>query len=97
MIHQYRPGLPWMTCAATIVAAAFACCGVAQDRAQLSDGSGARDPLPAGVIVGSEGKGLFTGAGVPPGNAPIFAARDGAVPPGAVSYTHLTLPTILRV
>src|ERR1700735_2386075 len=49
---------------------------------QLSTGRGARDPLPAQVIVGSEGKGLFTSAGVPPGNTPIFAARDGAVPAG---------------
>src|SRR5580658_6409982 len=49
---------------------------------QLSTGRGARDPAPAQVIVGSEGKGMFTGAGVPPGNTPIFAARDGAVPPG---------------
>jgi len=34
------------------------------------------------VIVGSEGKGLFTGAGIPEGNTPIFAAKDGAVPRG---------------
>jgi hypothetical protein len=34
------------------------------------------------VIVGSEGKGLFTGAGIPEGNTPIFAAKNGAVPPG---------------
>ena len=32
--------------------------------------------------MGSEGKGMFTGAGVPAGNTPIFAARDGAVPGG---------------
>ena len=25
---------------------------------------------------------MFTGAGVPPDNMPIFAARDGATPPG---------------
>ena len=49
---------------------------------QTDSGRGARDPLPARVIVGSEGKGLFTGAGVPPGNTPVFAARDGAVPAG---------------
>ena len=50
--------------------------------AQTSVGRGARDPLAAQVIVGSEGKGLFTGAGIPEGNTPIFAARDGATPPG---------------
>src|SRR5215831_16384785 len=50
--------------------------------AQTSVGRGARDPLQPEVIVGSEGKGMFTGAGIPPGNTPIFAARDGAVPKG---------------
>ncbi len=50
--------------------------------AQPSVGRGARDPLVPEVIVGSEGKGLFTGAGIPEGNTPIFAAKDGAVPPG---------------
>jgi hypothetical protein len=45
-------------------------------------GRGARDPLVPDVIVGSEGKGLFTGAGIPEGNMPIFAAKDGAVPRG---------------
>jgi len=45
-------------------------------------GRGARDPLVPQVIVGSEGKGLFTGAGIPEGNTPIFAAKDGAVPRG---------------
>ena len=49
---------------------------------QPSLGRGARDPLVPDVIVGSEGKGLFTGAGIPEGNTPIFAAKDGAVPPG---------------
>ncbi|HJR69255.1 MAG TPA: hypothetical protein VKA43_04385 [Gammaproteobacteria bacterium] len=49
---------------------------------QPSAGRGARDPLVPAVIVGSEGKGLFTGAGIPEGNTPIFAAKDGAVPPG---------------
>jgi hypothetical protein len=43
---------------------------------------GARDPLQPEVIVGSEGKGMFTGAGVPEGNMPIFAARDGDTPAG---------------
>ena len=50
--------------------------------AQPSVARGARDPLVPSVIVGSEGKGLFTGAGIPEGNTPIFAAKDGAVPPG---------------
>jgi hypothetical protein len=50
--------------------------------AQTSSGRGARDPVQVDVIVGAEGKGLFTGAGIPPGNTPIFAAKDGATPPG---------------
>jgi hypothetical protein len=49
---------------------------------QPSVGRGAADPLRPDVIVGSEGKGLFTGAGIPEGNTPIFAAKDGAVPAG---------------
>lgn len=36
------------------------------------------------VIVGSEGKGMFTGAGIPPGNMPIYPAKDGARPPARV-------------
>jgi len=47
-----------------------------------SVGRGAPDPLQAATIVGSEGKGLYTGAGVPADNHPIYAARDGAVPAG---------------
>jgi hypothetical protein len=50
--------------------------------AQSNIGRGARDPLVVDVIVGSEGKGMFTGAGIPPGNTPIYAAKDGATPPG---------------
>jgi hypothetical protein len=59
-------------------------CLVAQPGAygQTSAGRGARDPLRPDVIVGSEGKGLFTGAGVPAGNMPIYSAKDGAVPAG---------------
>jgi len=49
---------------------------------QSSVGRGAAEPLQVDVVVGSEGKGMFTGAGVPPDNMPIFAARDGATPPG---------------
>lgn len=51
-------------------------------QAQTSVGRGARDPLIADDIVGSEGKGYYTGEGIPEGNTPIFAARDGATPPG---------------
>jgi len=49
---------------------------------QKSVGRGAPDPMQVDVIVGSEGKGMFTGAGVPTDNMPIFAARDGATPAG---------------
>jgi hypothetical protein len=50
--------------------------------AAQSAGRGAPDPLVPEHIVGSEGKGYWTGAGVPPGYPPIFAARDGDVPAG---------------
>ncbi len=50
--------------------------------AQQSVGRGAPDPLRADAIVGSEGKGMFTGAGIPPDNMPIYAAANGDVPPG---------------
>lgn len=50
--------------------------------AQQSVGRGAPDPFVPADIVGSEGKGYWTGAGVPPGYPPIFAARDGDVPAG---------------
>ena len=49
---------------------------------QTSMSRGARDPLQVDVIVGSEGKGLFVGAGIPEGNMPIFAAQNGDTPPG---------------
>ena len=45
-------------------------------------GRNAPDPLVPEHIVGSEGKGYFVGAGIPEDNAPVFAARDGAVPDG---------------
>jgi hypothetical protein len=45
-------------------------------------GRGAPDPLQPDVIVGSEGKGYFTQAGIPDDNMPVYAARDGATPPG---------------
>jgi hypothetical protein len=65
----------WLAVAVCFAAAPFA-------SAQKSIGRGARDPLQVDVIVGSEGKGMFTGAGIPPGNTPIYAAKDGAVPQG---------------
>src|SRR3990172_2098839 len=49
---------------------------------QTSVGRGAPDPPRADDIVGSEGKGYYTGEGIPEGNTPIYAARDGATPPG---------------
>ncbi|MDY6984384.1 MAG: hypothetical protein SV422_14960, partial [Pseudomonadota bacterium] len=55
---------------------------ITQAHAQQSAGRGAPDPLVPEHIVGSEGKGYFTGAGIPPDNMPIVAARDGAVPSG---------------
>jgi len=68
--------------AALILAGAIASHAGSPAWSQTATGRGAPDPLPAQVIVGSEGKGMFTGAGVPPGNTPVFAARDGAVPAG---------------
>ena len=56
--------------------------GAASGPAVQSIGRGAPDPLVPADIVGSEGKGYWTGAGVPPEYPPIFAARDGAVPAG---------------
>ncbi|HTR01170.1 MAG TPA: hypothetical protein VMH83_14315 [Candidatus Acidoferrum sp.] len=67
-----------------ILAIATLACTIAcsQAGAQPSAGRGAPDPLIPANIVGSEGKGYFTGAGIPPDNKPIVAARDGAVPAG---------------
>ena len=64
-----------ITCLALLLA-------ITQTHAQQSAGRGAPDPFVPEHIVGSEGKGYFTGAGIPPDNMPIFAARDGAVPEG---------------
>jgi hypothetical protein len=58
------------------------------DEPPASAGRGARDPLSVDVIVGSEGKGMFVGAGVPPDNSPIYAARDGNVPEGITPLPH---------
>src|SRR5688572_2822255 len=65
-------------------------CASVTDRAwpQASVGRGARDPLRVDVIVGSEGKGMYAGAGIPADNMPIFAARDGAVPAGVQPLPH---------
>ena len=43
--------------------------------AQTSAGRGAPDPLVPASIVGSEGKGYFTGAGIPADNMPVFNER----------------------
>jgi hypothetical protein len=56
--------------------------------AQASVGRGAPDPPHAADIVGSEGKGYYTGEGIPADNTPIYAARDGAVPPGVTPLAH---------
>jgi hypothetical protein len=58
------------------------------DEPPASAGRGARDPLSVEVIVGSEGKGMFVGAGVPPDNTPIYAAKDGNVPEGITPLPH---------
>ncbi|MEP7314100.1 MAG: hypothetical protein ABI859_16070 [Pseudomonadota bacterium] len=47
-----------------------------------SAGRDAPDPPRQPSIVGSEGKGMYAGAGIPKEYPPIFAARDGAVPAG---------------
>ena len=56
--------------------------------AQTSVGRGAPDPLQPSVIVGSEGKRMVTGAGVPPAETAIFATRDGAVPAGVTPLPY---------
>src|SRR5690606_21736908 len=61
--------------AACLLASSFAA-------AQTSAARGAPDPLVPDTIVGSEGKGYYVGAGVPEDNMPVYAARDGATPPG---------------
>ncbi len=68
--------LVWSLAAA--MALSISCAGLgADERGARRARSAARQ-----WIVGSEGKGLFPGAGVPPGYTPIFAARDGATPAG---------------
>jgi len=56
--------------------------GILPGWAQPSAGRGAAEPPRPAVIVGSEGKGYFTGAGIPDDNSPVYAARNGATPPG---------------
>jgi len=55
---------------------------------QTSSGRGAPDPPYAADIVGSEGKAYYTGEGIPEGNKPIYASRDGATPPGIEALPH---------
>jgi hypothetical protein len=80
-VRTRSTGRSFALAAATALAVAAALAAVSA-WAQSSAGRGARDPLQAERIVGSEGKGMFTGAGIPPGFPPIFAARDGAAPAG---------------
>src|SRR5688572_24440165 len=76
MPSPWRYTVPWLVLATACTTA------TPRDLTQRSEARGARDPIPASVIVGAEGKGMFTGAGIPPDNTPIYAARDGATPPG---------------
>ena len=65
------------------MAAVSGCLDVDRDvSSETSVGRGAPDPLHVDVIVGSEGKGYWPNAGIPEDNMPVYAARDGAVPPG---------------
>ena len=77
--------LPLLAVAALLVA-----CGEPPTSPQpvASAGRGARDPVSVDVIVGSEGKGMYAGAGVPADNMPIYAAKDGAVPAGVTPLPH---------
>jgi hypothetical protein len=56
--------------------------------AQPGAARGAPDPVQPAEIVGSEGKGLYAGAGVPPEHPPIYAAKEGAVPAGVTPLAH---------
>src|SRR5687767_3936671 len=71
-----------VTALPALAAVAAALCACTPPAPQSSVGRGAPDPPPAAAIVGSEGKGMWAGAGTPPGYPPVFAARDGAVPAG---------------
>ncbi len=79
-MHQAGRSRRYGRCIApAAVALMFAATGAP---AQESVGRGAPDPLRAERIVGSEGKGYYTNAGIPEDNMPVVAARDGATPPG---------------
>jgi hypothetical protein len=80
-MHSYRS-------APLAVLAAAAALSIQWVHAQPSVGRGAPDPLKPASIVGSEGKGMYAGAGVPPEFPPIFAARDGATPKGVTPLPH---------
>ena len=69
-------------CVAGLTAAVALVVGCDRGTADTSVGRGAPDPLRPELIVGAEGKGYYTGAGIPPDNTPIYAARDGETPPG---------------
>ena len=77
-----RRRLEWLL--GVLMAAAWAGCSAAPPASAppASAGRGAPAPLRVDVIVGSEGKGYYAGAGIPEDNTPVFAARDGATPPG---------------
>src|SRR5689334_11714372 len=72
---------PWSVAVSALVAV-VALAGCSRASAPASAGRGAPDPPQPASIVGSEGKGMWAGAGVPAGYPPIFAARDGAIPAG---------------
>jgi hypothetical protein len=50
--------------------------------AQQSVGRGAPDPMMPENLVGTETKGWWAGAGIPPEYPPIYATRDGEIPAG---------------
>jgi hypothetical protein len=54
----------------------------AMQRLPRSAGRGGPPEYKPDDIVGPDGKGLFIGAGVPDDLVPVYAAKDGAVPPG---------------
>ena len=80
--RRRRPAPVAARSALLLLALMAACSEAPSGPAPGSIGRGARDPIQVDVIVGSEGKGMFTGAGVLPENMPIYAARDGNTPPG---------------
>src|SRR5688572_23864710 len=85
----YRIGRPATLAVLAASVVLSSCSGPQRSAAPLdSTGRGARDPLAAEVIVGSEGKGMHAGAGIPPDNMPIYAAKDGAVPAGVTPLAH---------